>query len=112
MFSPVGGILEDAGQLLKGASSTVAPAYHVLSDPALPMVAGRISSLHDLEAQQVSKETGISPSKVKGIGLHRMVKPLDAYIWYRRNPWILPVALIGIRAIPFLLGYKKGRKKR
>ena len=94
MFSAQDGIWDT----VSGALSTMKPVQHILEDPALASITSRIAVLHGLEAKQVSKSSGgsIAESDVKGIGLGRLVPALDAYIFYRRNPWIIPAAAVGV----------------
>lgn len=93
------------GYAAQGYDAADAIQYIAL-DPALPLVISRIRTLHDLE-QSPSTPGQPSPPEKPGIGLQRLVQPLDYYIYYRRNPWVLPVGAAcvigGLIAIGYLL---------
>jgi len=94
---------------LSGLSTIVSAAEaaaYIANDPALPQVASRIQTLHSLEAQ-----ASAGTVNAQGIGLHRLVKPLDAYITYRKNPWLGYVAVAAALGLPFFLGYVMGKKR-
>lgn len=78
-------------------------AKYILEDPALGQIGEMIVELHRLEQRRptVSQPT---PPSTPGIGLQRFVLPLKAYVYVRRNPWVLPVGVAALLAIPFLLG--------
>lgn len=75
---------------------------YVLEDPALPQVKALVAQLRAIEVARAPK--GVAPDKVKGIGLQAGVYPLQAFVAYRERPWLLPVALAAIFAVPFYLG--------
>lgn len=77
----------------------------VLSDPALPQIVGMVAELHAMGPKTPSGATA------PGIGLQAVVKPLEVFVFYRKNTWVLPVALAGIIALPFFLGYTLGKGK-
>jgi hypothetical protein len=83
---------------------------NVATDPCLYQVAGQLNELHELHAG----DTGPGgPVQAKlGIGLCHAVKPLDAIIWARKNPWIF-LALAGtVVGGIFVTGYKYGKRKQ
>jgi hypothetical protein len=89
---------------------------YIVEDPALPKIIGYIKTLHDLEqaptgaAAVVANHAG--GGYTRGIGLNRLVMPLQAYVQIRKNP-ILGYLLIGaILSLPFMLGYMYRGKKR
>lgn len=77
---------------------------HVLEDPALPAVVQRVEIIRGLE------QSSSGGAAVKGVGLSKIVKPLDWYIWYRRNvPSWAPYAVGGLAAFLVLSSIlKKG----
>lgn len=96
------------GYQAQGSDTTDAIQYIVM-DPGLPLVISRIRTLHDLE-QGSSTPGQPSPPEKPGIGLQRLVKPLDYYIYYRRNPWVLPAAVVGVVGGLVAIGYLLGAK--
>jgi len=95
--------LQKGAEILKSAKT-------VLDDPALPEVTGMVFELNQMEKKGAKAgEPGV-PSK--GIGLRTVVKPLRAFVFYRKNTWILPVAIAGVIGMPFLLGFVFGRRGR
>ena len=92
---------------LHGVSSNIsgvlASAEAILADPALPVVTKSIIELRDLENKGGTGESGI--------GLKRIVKPLQLYVRVRKTP-ILGVAIVaGLLSVPFLLGYGIGKRR-
>jgi hypothetical protein len=75
----------------------------VAADPALPRVAELM-----LELGAVEKKTTGS----KGVGLRAIVPPLEAYVFYKKQPivgTILGALLIGI---PLYTAFRLGQKTR
>lgn len=92
--------------LQKGAD-ILKTAGTVLNDPALPQVVGMVAELHSMEPPS---KPGGAPGP--GIGLNTIVKPLQAFVFYRKNTWVLPVAVAGLIGLPFFLGYTFGRSRK
>jgi len=74
-------------------------ALMVIEDPALPRVIAQVQELHKIEEAAAAKKARtpaevmaaqVAPAQKKGvgIGLSKVVGPLDLYIKYRRNPAI------------------------
>lgn len=78
----------------------------VLSDPALPQIVGMVAELH---AMQPPSAPGGAPGA--GIGLNSIVKPLEAFVYYKKHTWVLPVAVVALIGLPFILGYTLGRPR-
>lgn len=87
----------------------------VLEDPALPQVATRLRKLKAIQAKRPSLPPGTprlpAGQKPPGIGLQATVKPLDAFIYYREHPWILPVGIVAALAVPGVIGYYIGKRR-
>ena len=89
--------------VIESGLSTLGPylptIQNVLDDPALPAVLYRVKVLRSLEIGG-NGTSGGDPS-IRGIGLSRALGPLDAYIWYRKNPWVVYAggALIALLAL-------------
>lgn len=102
-YTKLGGI----GQYLETASSVLGATKTVLEDPALPRVTALVMELHALQPK--SKGGGGPPSK--GIGLNKIVAPLQFYVATQRNPLLGYAVIAGVLAVPFLLGYAVGKKR-
>ena len=107
-------------------------ANDILSDPALPEVTKLILKLNDLQqaapvkvtvktpakpgakpvAKPVVKQIVKPAAKVPGIGLSNIVLPLKAYVYTQEHSWVIPVAIGAVLAIPFLIGYKVGKRRK
>lgn len=78
----------------------------VLSDPALPEVVGLATELMQFE----QGPSGSSPGGT-GIGLVNVVPFLRMYIFYREHPILSGLILMGVVAVPVLVGVSLGKKK-
>jgi len=85
-------------------------AKSVLEDPALPQVVDRAKKLQAI-AKSAPKAAGAPEGSRPGIGLGAAIRPLDLFILYRQKPWILPVGIGAVLAVPALLGYFVGRRR-
>jgi hypothetical protein len=82
----------------------------IVDDPALPQIIGRIQTINALP----STKTGLPGSPLQpaaGVGLKHLVKPLDMYIYARRNPWAPWAVGAGIVLVIGGLGYRLGQRK-
>lgn len=98
-------------------ASALDTALSIVKDPALPTLVNRLTILRDLEVADSGAPAPAGPptpsgSTAPGIGLHRAVSALDAYIWFRRNRWIVPAVVGGLVLIPGLVGFFVGRASR
>ena len=101
--------------LATGNVDTVFDAVHrVVEDPCLVPVAQRLLALNTLEQARSATTAlaGDEESRTKGIGLCAAVKPLDAVLWVRRRPWVLPLGGALVVGGLFALGYAYGRRSR
>jgi hypothetical protein len=87
-------------------------AYRVVTDPCLGRVANLVLELNRLEQPSKPDGTPGPTPTVPGIGLCKAVKPLEAVVWVRKNPWSLPLAAGAIVGGIFLLGWSTGRGRR
>lgn len=92
---------------VSGVTTVLNAVTAITTDPALPTVANLVMELRSLEAKG---DTTVSTQP--GIGLKRIVTPLRYYVTYRRNPILGYAAVAAILGLPFLLGYKMGKRKR
>jgi hypothetical protein len=95
-----------AGGVVDTLKSVVSSASTIIEDPALPQLTKSVLELKAIE-QKRGGSTG-----AKGIGLSEIVKPVQYFVYYKKNRWILPVVAIALLGIPMLIGYSIGKKKR
>jgi hypothetical protein len=85
----------------------------VLTDKALPTLAQRIRTISNINTAgpkaPVAPAAPTDTSKPVNIDLQRFIMPMDAYIYYRRHTWILPVAIGGTVVLLTALGFGIGR---
>lgn len=91
-------------QAVQMGISAAKTAKHVLADPALPELLLTLEEIYAVESATPSKPGVVGTTVKKNIGLKHVVPPLRAYLYARRNPWVVPAVVIGAFAIPFLLG--------
>ena len=85
----------------------------VVDDPGFMPVMQRIDVLRQIEASRPSSGGGgSSSSSSKGVGLSLMIKPLDALIYARRNPWAPWVVGLGVVGAIAGVGYRLGQRAR
>ena len=111
------GLIEDISSLFSQTKSVVdkikpvvAAAEQILADPALPEVTQQVMKLREIEKQRAKGQPSAG-KPAPGIGLGRIVKPLKFFVKTREQPvygWLIVAAIIGL---PFLVGYKFGRKR-
>jgi hypothetical protein len=98
----------DFGGVLSAASN-------VVQDPCLHKITQQVMTLRELEKGKPKKPTKPTtpsrPSKPSGpgIGLCQAVKPLNAVIYLKKNPWVLPVAGAALTFGIFFIGWYVGR---
>lgn len=112
-YTPTAGTLDNIVSAVNLASKGVQAATVILEDPYFPKVAGLVLELHQLEQPKRPSAPGASvPAPKKGIGLNKVVKPLEMYVQFRRNPIAGYAIIAGVLAIPFLLGRASKRGAR
>jgi hypothetical protein len=99
-YRATGSILDTAGQALEAAGK-------VIEDPALPEVTRIV-----LRLNATTKGGAGGKLPARGIGLSSAVTPLRGFLYYRENPWVVPVGLIAILGAPFYMGYLFGKKRK
>ena len=91
------------------AADVAQSVLNVASDPCLFVVADQINQLHEAEAAAAGPSAPVQATL--GIGLCKIVTPLKAVVWAKKNPWVFAVVAGGIVAGIFGVGYKYGRRK-
>jgi hypothetical protein len=74
---------------------------NIVQDPALPQLVQRINTLRRLE-QKPATPGQPAPAAVPGVGIQKMLAPIDAFIWYREHP--KTAIMIGVGATVALVG--------
>lgn len=100
---------------LGGFADVATAATKIVEDPCLPRVATLVLRLHELTPApaprpgQPKPPPSSTPPK-KGIGLCMAVKPLEAVVWMRERPWIVPVAGAAVVGGLIALGFAAGKR--
>lgn len=98
----LGSVLDDVGSIISGLPPIIS---QVLEDPALPEVLGLVDQIVQEEASRPSS----TPSG-PGVGLQSAVLPLKAFLFYRQHPVVTWAGVVGLFAVPLLLGVVIGRR--
>lgn len=104
---------------LGGIADVAAAAGKIAEDPCLPTVTTLVLRLHALEQRGAQPSTGTRPgtgtgtkppaAPVKGIGLCTAVRPLQAVVYVKERPWVLPLGALAAVAGLVGVGYALGR---
>lgn len=106
MYSSLKGVtLDSVLSAIKGGTSALGPAVHVLEDPALPQIIKSVKALHAIEQSSPSTQVRTSSGTVPGVGLSKLVVPLNAFVAIRKNPIVGIGLVLLILGLPFALGY-------
>ena len=82
---------------------------NTLNDPYASEVACHIGQLSQIKAGQTVQGCAEVPSGVPGgVGLDNVAIALRYYVYAQQNPWVIPLAAVGIIGLPFLIGYYLG----
>jgi hypothetical protein len=91
---------------LAGTVTDVASAaINVVSDPCLFDAAKIVNQLHNIDS-------GTSGGPTVGIGLCSAMPTLNAVLWVKQNPWIVPVGIAGAIGLIGLVAYRMGQDSR
>ena len=90
----LGFTLDQLQTILAKADKYVDIVTDAMKDPALDPFVQRIRTLRDSQPKMATKP-GVAPAKPPGIGLSKFIAPLDAFIWYQKNKWVVPVGIAG-----------------
>jgi hypothetical protein len=113
--SDVAAMIKMAPTLLSKGSQALKLAQRALKDPHLQEVlceANRVALVLDRKNPGARcRRTGkVSKAQLQqGIGLKGALLPARAFIFHRRNPWVLPAAIGGTVGLVFLMGYFVGK---
>lgn len=108
-------VLQQGKDIWESAQPAVQAGMAIVEDPYLPQVACEVLRLNKI---QEGRPPGprcpkpINPKPNKGVGLVHAVKPLQAFVYARQNPWVVPAAVLGVVGISFGVGYWAGKRKR
>ncbi len=95
----MGGVTEYVTRAL----SVVEAGKAILDDPALPQVTTLVMRIQRAQQAKAAR-AGRPPSTAKGVGLSSVVKPLELYAYSQERPWVIPALVVGLLALPFMLG--------
>lgn len=93
--------------------STATAVFKVTEDPYLTETvchALRLSKLEDKLDPGPPCTVRNFGKPTKGIGLHKIIKPLRFYVRTQEHKWLLPALVVGGVSGLLLLGYTLGRK--
>jgi hypothetical protein len=76
-------------------------AAKIAGDPCLPVV------IREIQAIEPRRRPGEPPPR--GVGLCHLVKPIKAFAFYQRYPWLVIAGTAGVLALTFYIGYRAGR---
>lgn len=104
------GALGDLASTITNLASTVGIASELANDPYLPETVcrvGQVKAINDGKKPSACVKT--APNLTGGVGLRKAIKPLRGYVYAEQHRWVYPAAVIGVLAIPFLIGYAAGK---
>lgn len=100
------------GDLLSSIEGAVGAGAEIATDPYLPETVCHIQQLAQINAgQAVQACTNTADGLPGGIGLSSLMTPLRAYVYYKQNTWVLPLAILAILGIPFYFGLEIGEER-
>ncbi len=91
------------------AADVAQSILNVASDPCLYTVADQINQLHEAEAAAAGPS--VPTPATAGIGLCKIVTPLKAVVWAKKNPWVFAAGAAIVVGTIFGAGYRYGRRK-
>jgi hypothetical protein len=90
-------------------TSDLTGVVNVLNDPYASEVACHIQQLSQIKAGTAVQGCAEVPSGVPGgVGLDNVAIALRYYVYAQQNPWVFPLAAVGLIGLPFLIGYYLG----
>lgn len=104
-------VLSKAAAVVRAVGPYVDTIVRVVNDPALPQFIQRIEIIDSLEPSSPGSTTTAAVNDKSGVGLKHFIKPLDAYIYARKNPWAPWVVGGGIVAVLLGVGYRLGQRR-
>ncbi len=101
------GSIDDAVAILNRVQSALPTVKAIVLDPAFPQVVQRIQTLYDMAPSTgMATSSGVYQSK-----LANLIKPLDAVIYLRQNPWAFWLGVGGVIAVIGGIGYRIGQRR-
>jgi hypothetical protein len=105
-------IMSKLEDYLKKALSVSGTATAVLNDPYLSEAACYVSQLSAIENKTPMPVCPrLPPGKTGGIGLHKFLPAMRAYVFAEQHPVVKPLAVAAVLGVPFLVGYLAGRRR-
>lgn len=100
------GTIDDIIAIFNRVQNALPTIKAIALDPAFPQVVTRVQTLYDLApTSTTTTSSGTYTSK-----LAVLIKPLDALIYLRRNPWAFWLGAAGIVAVIGGIGYRMGQR--
>lgn len=116
--TPLGLSVEEAIGLFKsGGASAAKIGVRLLADPQLGEAVcelGRLSNVVDNKpaGPPCPRRASTPAQRKQGIGLHKHLPVVRAYIFHRQHPWVVPTAIAGTLLLAGLVGYRYGKGKK
>lgn len=102
-------IIGQATSVIQQSSQYLPTIQMVLNDPALPGIIQRVDTILAIPTAP-SSTPGTAPTAP--VGLQQFYPYLDAYIFWKQNPVLTPLAVAAGVLLIGAVGYKLGKKKR
>lgn len=104
------GTIDDIIAIFNRVQGALPTIKAIALDPAFPQVVTRVQTLYDLAPTTTMPS---SPGSATGYQskLAVLIKPLDALIYLRKNPWAFWAGLAGIVVAIGGIGYRMGQQK-
>lgn len=97
-----------------GIRGILQSASEIINDPYLPEITCQIQSLSSMQKGGKALRCARQPKGLKGgIGMEVAIKPLRAFVFYTKNPWVVRAVVMAVLGVTFYAGYAtaKSRKK-
>lgn len=105
--------LGDLASIVSSVENAVGTTFDVASDPYFPETLCHIAQLKQIRSGQAYSACAETVANLPGgVGLDKLQLPLRFYVYGRANPWVFPVAIAAVLALPFLFGYELGKGNR
>lgn len=105
--------LGDLASVVASVENAIGTSFDVASDPYFTETLCHIGQLKQIKAgTPYSACAETPPGMPGGVGLDKLQVPLRYYVYGRANPWVFPVTIAAVLALPFLFGYELGKGSR
>lgn len=102
--------LGDLASVVASVENALGTSFDVASDPYFSETLCHIGQLKQIRAGNPYSACAETPPNLPGgVGLDKLQLPLRYYVYGRANPWVFPVTIAAVLALPFLFGYELGK---